>query len=497
MKKAVRTVVRPRWLLVALAVAAAVVPALMISTGASASKSSFGGPTNPAHPVIDADWIYANNFYGGTHFIYKMAGADGCMIQQSTCSTSGGGTQNDLNNLPQNYNGAQEFNQWWGVTGSNHDHNGPLGRFQSVRHNLFAVKSWALDDLQIITPGANCAGEQIHTAFHSDATQISNVNPGTSLTPLSGMHSGSYANGDVYDANMGGIMNWEEVGSVLRWHAVNGTYPSKTISETNYDAELAGLVGSGDYSATGGGVTLLVAPASVGDTTIKVASVSALNGAGTSGIFGIGQPVAIDEASTENGTVASIGTAAGAATTLAAKSAVGDTNVKVASISGAVVGHPYRVGSPPNDEYPTIASIGTAASAATTLAGPAAVGDTNIKVASVSNFAVGQTARVDATPNDEYVTVSAVGTAAASATTLAAAAASGDTNVKVTSVTGMTVGHLIKVDTGGSLEVRTITSVGTAGAGGTGIGLDSGLTNGHAAGGGGGGPRGRARPGGL
>ena len=126
------------------------------------------------------------------------------------------------------------------------DHNGPLRRFQSVRHHLFPVKSWALDDLQIITPGANCAGEQIHTAFHSDATTISNINPGTSLTPLSGMHSGSYANGDVYDANMGGIMNWEEVGSVLRWHAVNGTYPSKTISETNYDAELAGLVGSGD-----------------------------------------------------------------------------------------------------------------------------------------------------------------------------------------------------------------------------------------------------------
>ena len=146
------------------------------------------------------------------------------------------------------------------MTGSNHDHNGPLGRFQSVRHNLFPVKSWTLDDLQIIIPGANCAGEQIHTAFHSDATTISNVNPGTSLTPLSGMHSGSYANGDVYDANMGGIMNWEEVGSVLRWHALNGTYPSKTISETNYDAELAGLVGSGDYSATGGGTYVASGP---------------------------------------------------------------------------------------------------------------------------------------------------------------------------------------------------------------------------------------------
>ena len=146
------------------------------------------------------------------------------------------------------------------------------------------------------------------------------------------------------------------------------------------------------------------------------------------------------------------------------------------------VGHQYRVGVPPNDEYPTVASVGTASSAATTLAGPAAAGDTNIKVASITGFTVGQTARVDSTPNDEYPTVSAVGTAAAAATTLAAAANAADTNVKVTSVTGMTVGHLIKIDTGASLEERTITSVGTAGSGGTGIGLDSGLTNAHASG---------------
>ena len=88
--------------------------------------------------------------------------------------------------------------------------------------------------------------------------------------------------------------------------------------------------------------------------------------------------------------MASIGTAGGAATTLTAKSAVGDTNVKVASVSGATVGHQYRVGSPPNDEYPTVAAVGTASSTATTLAGPAAAGDTNIKVASITGFTVGQ-----------------------------------------------------------------------------------------------------------
>ena len=74
MKKAVRTVSRPRWLLLALAVAVAIVPALMISTGASAGKNDIGGPTNPAHPVIDANWIYPTTSTAGTHFIYKEAG---------------------------------------------------------------------------------------------------------------------------------------------------------------------------------------------------------------------------------------------------------------------------------------------------------------------------------------------------------------------------------------------------------------------------------------
>ena len=268
-------------------------------------------------------------------------------------------------------------------------------------------------------------------------------------------------------------MNWEEVGSVLRWHAVNGTYPSKTISETNYDAELAGLVGSGDYSSTGGGHTSLLAPASVGDTNIKVASVSALNAAGTTGIFGVGQPVAIDEVSTENGTVASIGTA-GQSTTLTAKSAVGDTNVKVASVTGVTVGHSYRVGSrrttstrPWRRSAPRRARQphwpGLRPRATRTSRSPASAASRSARRPASTS-----------TPNDEYGTVASIGTAAAAATTLAAAANAGDTNVKVTSITGMTVGHLIKVDTGANLEVRTITSVGTAGSGGTGIDLTAG-----------------------
>ena len=47
-----------------------------------------------------------------TNFIYKVAGSDGCLPTATDCST-GGGTPGDSNNLPPNYNGAQEFYAWW------------------------------------------------------------------------------------------------------------------------------------------------------------------------------------------------------------------------------------------------------------------------------------------------------------------------------------------------------------------------------------------------
>jgi len=69
-------------------------------------------------------------------------------------------------------------------------------------------------------------------------------------------------------------------------------------------------------------------------------------------------------------------------------------------------------------------------------------------------------------------------TKAAIFTSLAAAAAAGATNIKVASVTGFAVGQVVSIDS----ELATILSVGTAGAGGTGITLTAGLTNAHASG---------------
>jgi hypothetical protein len=73
-------------------------------------------------------------------------------------------------------------------------------------------------------------------------------------------------------------------------------------------------------------------------------------------------------------------------------------------------------------------------------------------------------------------------TFAAGPTTLAAPAATGDTNIKVGSVTGFTAGMAITIDTGANAEPATIMTVGTAGAGGTGITLTGPLANNHASG---------------
>jgi PKD domain-containing protein len=67
-------------------------------------------------------------------------------------------------------------------------------------------------------------------------------------------------------------------------------------------------------------------------------------------------------------------------------------------------------------------------------------------------------------------------------TTSAAASAVGDTNVKVAAVTNLTAGQPFMVDTGQNLEVGQIQTVGTAGATGTGVTLTAPLKFAHASG---------------
>ncbi len=422
-RRMTKKLLRPRWIALGLLVAVTAAAAALVATTTATSADAIPF-SNPAHPVIDTNWIYDHNWYESNTFIYKVAGSDGCLPGATTCAV---GTPGDSNNLPPNYNGAQEFYDWWTGVGTTHtpQPNGKLGLWITARDHLFPTRTWQGNDAELTIPGAVCAGQQVMLASHNDSTPVT-TNPASgavsgSATPTSTMHSGNWGNGSGYDANMGENMNLEELGSVLRWHEVNGTYPARTLKATLYDNEEGGLVGSGFYSAAGTPAAIVAAAVAAGDTNIKVTSTTNL-GAGTT--------IALDAADTENPTVASVGTAA--------------TN--------------------------------------TTLSAPAAAGDTKIYVASVSGIAVGHNLSVDLA-NIDSRSVSAVGTGQRTTTTLAAAASAGDTVIKVASVSNMVVGEKVAVDAGfDNAEYRLITAVGTSGAGGTGVTLDSALSGAHTSG---------------
>src|SRR3954453_271941 len=281
-RRTARAAFRPRWLSLAVVTAGAATVVIASSGGAAATDPP---ASNPAHPVVDANWIYANDWYNATHFIYKRAGSDGCLPGAASCAF---GSPGDANNLPQNYNGTQEFNKWWADMGTTSpaQANGVLGKWMFKRDHLFNQATWQINTQELTIPGAACPGQQVMLAFHPDSQSVTAPNPGPSATPYSNMYSGDWGTGSPYDSNMGAIMNLEEIGSVLRWHETNGTYPKRTIKSAVYDAELQGLIGSGFYSSTGGGATNLQAPVSAGSSTLFVQNPAQLTASQTGGIFG-------------------------------------------------------------------------------------------------------------------------------------------------------------------------------------------------------------------
>ena len=166
----------------------------------------------------------------------------------------------------------------------------------------------------------------------------------------------------------------------------------------------------------------LADPARAGETTIHVRNTAGLS---------VGDTIEIDTgASLETRKIATIGTAAGAPTTLwqplpdgpVITIPVGSTNVPVTSVNGFVVGEKIAIGY--GATYPTIAKALERYEVATItavgkpgtqawLSADAKAGDTNIKVSSVANISVGDTIRQDIDSvghGIETVTVTRVGT---------------------------------------------------------------------------------------
>lgn len=102
--------------------------------------------------------------------------------------------------------------------------------------------------------------------------------------------------------------------------------------------------------------------------------------------------------------------------------------------------------------------------AATMLPVDSAVGATNIKVASVTDFGSGQTILIDAGENQETATIATVGTAGG--TTISTATAVGATAIPVFSSVGFSVGQTITIDSGANDETAVVVSTAGGGRGG-------------------------------
>ncbi len=102
---------------------------------------------------------------------------------------------------------------------------------------------------------------------------------------------------------------------------------------------------------------------------------------------------------------------------------------------------------------------------ATTMPAASAAGATNIKVASVADFAAGQSIIVDTGADAETVVIASVGTAGA--TTVGADAAAGTTVITVASAAGFSAGQSITIGSGADAETAVVvSSAGGRGGGG-------------------------------
>ena len=120
--------------------------------------------------------------------------------------------------------------------------------------------------------------------------------------------------------------------------------------------------------------------------------------------------------------------------------------------------------------------------AATTLSAASAAGADNIKVASVADFATGQTISIDTGASLETAVIAAVGTAGA--TTVGTATGVGATVIPVGGPMGFTAGQNITIDSGANQETAVVASTtgGRGGRGGATITVTAPLKSAHAAG---------------
>jgi hypothetical protein len=236
----------------------------------------------------------------------------------------------------------------------------------------------------------------------------------------------------------------------------------------------------------------LAAPARAGDSTLYVRNTDGMS---------VGDSITINTGSSmETRKIANLRSAATNHTTLwqplpegpVITIPVGSTNVPVESTSGFVTGQKvalgygsvYPVAFNPVEQYEiaTVTAVGKPGTQAY-LAAEAPTGATNLKVTSLSDISVGDKIRLDVDSvghGIETVVVTHVGTAAIQ-TNLSAPVNAGATRIRVRRSAGFTIGDRITVGTPASQEAATVTGVGGQGAEGAPIDFTPALAKSHVA----------------
>ncbi len=234
----------------------------------------------------------------------------------------------------------------------------------------------------------------------------------------------------------------------------------------------------------------LAAPARAGDSILHVRNTEGMS---------IGDTISIGSGSSmETRKIASLGTAATNHTTLwqplpegpVITLPPGSTNVPVESASGFVAGEKialgsgstYPVATNPVEQYEiaTVTAVGKPGTQAY-LAVDAPAGASNIKVTSISDISIGDKIRLDVASvghGIETVTVAHAGTAAGR-TNLSQPATAGATRISIRRAEGFAVGDRITVGTPASQEAVTVTAVGSQGPDGTDIDFTPALAKPH------------------
>ena len=353
------------------------------------------------------------------------------------------------------------------------------------------------------------------------------------------------ANGGAYDDTSGVTMTMGEYQALLRWYSINGTYPSKTLKIALLDAS-AGRAADGTYLREGAkyyannlipqgpqGQYAMFAEMNANGLSYPAYHLGTQyfwNNIANGGV-GPWRTFVTDTPSAPNSLYPDTGPGSPGANITANSAAITQFNSNLqnavtagfAQQSGKYGGtvpqeNPLRynhTGSAPLPAVPTpdvpaytaseqaqyspVHPAGTAVEAQESSTEDEASIFWNL---GIPGFSIGgvQDSNIDENPYASTVSTAirstpilqyaGGGTAfelasnvpSAGMTTLAAASAAGDTNVKVTSVTNLVAGQPFFVDTGLGLETGVIAAVGTSGATGTGVTLSAPLKNAHASG---------------